>query len=203
MISHHRLGETERRPSAGALPGRHLPLRHDLPGLPHAHATRQAGRGLRLREAAAPSHLAQPGLYGPAAAVRDGRAVQGMSLLLWWRKRGTLDIFATLALWALSDLRDVTNWNISGVSPANGSSQAAWTLHSENLRLCAWWELGACSSSHFDLRLWYFARAVSLPKLFLLCSNHCDFFIFTIRQPHCINTIQLLHHFLSCCWRLT
>lgn len=82
VISHHRLGETERRPGAGALPGRHLPLRHHLPGLPHAHAPRQAGRGLRLREAAAPSHLAQPGLHGPAAAVRDGRAVQGMRLRL-------------------------------------------------------------------------------------------------------------------------
>lgn len=134
VIPHHRLSETERRPGAGALPGRHLPLRHHLPGLPNAHATRQAGRGLRLREAAAPSHLAQPGLHGPAAAVRDGRVVQGMRLRLRWRKRGTLGYLcypAQCCPWTLSNLRDVTNWNIPGVSPANGSSQrepAFWKL---------------------------------------------------------------------------
>lgn len=83
MISLHRLSETERRPGAGALPGGHLPLCHNLPGLPHAHEARQAGRGLRLREAAAPSHLAQPGLHGPAATIRDRRAVQRMRPWLW------------------------------------------------------------------------------------------------------------------------
>lgn len=89
VISLHRLGEAQRRPGAGALPGGHLALRHHLPGLPHAHATRQAGRGLRLRQAAAPSHLAQPGLHGPAAAVRDGRAVPGMMMRM--TEKGTVD----------------------------------------------------------------------------------------------------------------
>lgn len=81
-----RHGEAERRQGAGALPGWDLPFRHHLPGLSHAHAARQTGRGLRLREAAAPSHLAQPGLHGAAAAVRDRRAVQGLKLRVQNRK---------------------------------------------------------------------------------------------------------------------
>ena len=76
--SAYRLSEAEGRSGAGALPGRYLPLRHHLSGLPHAHAARQARWGLRLCEAAASRHLPQPGLHGAAAAVWDRRSLSGM-----------------------------------------------------------------------------------------------------------------------------
>lgn len=76
--SAYRLSEAEGRSGAGALPGRYLPLRHHLSGLPHAHAARQARWGLRLCETAPSRHLPQPGLHGAAAAVWDRRSVSGM-----------------------------------------------------------------------------------------------------------------------------
>ncbi|XP_032033505.1 dual specificity protein phosphatase 2 isoform X1 [Hylobates moloch] len=41
-----RLGEEQRRPGAGALPGGHLALCHHLSGIPHAESPCAAGRGL-------------------------------------------------------------------------------------------------------------------------------------------------------------
>ena len=74
----HRLSEAEWRPGAGALSGRNLPLSHYLSSLPHAHAACSVGRGLRLCEAAASSHLPQSGFYGTAAAVWDWHSLSGM-----------------------------------------------------------------------------------------------------------------------------
>ncbi|XP_054629442.1 dual specificity protein phosphatase 2 isoform X2 [Dunckerocampus dactyliophorus] len=65
----YRFSEAERGSGARALPSRYLSLGHHLSGLPHARPAGSAGRGLRLREAAASRHLAQPGLHGTVAAV--------------------------------------------------------------------------------------------------------------------------------------
>uniref|UniRef100_A0A8B9QV44 Dual specificity phosphatase 4 n=1 Tax=Anas platyrhynchos TaxID=8839 RepID=A0A8B9QV44_ANAPL len=73
-----RLGEGVLRPGPRPLPGWHLPLGHHLPGLPDDEEARQAGGGLRIRQAAPQHHLPQLQLHGAAAAVR----VSGLGHLL-------------------------------------------------------------------------------------------------------------------------
>lgn len=198
----HRLGEAERRPGAGALPGGDLPLRHHLPGLSHAHAARQAGRGLRLREAAAPSHLAQPGLHGAAAAVRDRRAVQGVKL----RGQNRKEALAATSLPRLfvaehfSGLHDSSAHYLLWVKPiwcvTCAQHFATWTVKKQKTTAqCSRSEanhLTFCTRGEscllcffcicFDLRVWSLARAVSVSISCLLSSNHCDIFL---QQQHC------------------
>lgn len=152
MVFLHRLGEAERRPGAGALPGRYLPLRHHLPGLPHAHQTRQAGWSLWLCEAAAPSHLAQPGLHGPAAAVWDRRAVLRVKLeelSMSWLLCTMLSLNFESELWG--------TWLTE--------TYQIFLLQMEEL---SWGEIGFCASwcsgSQHDSCLWYFTRACFLLK---------------------------------------
>lgn len=66
----YRFGKRLERTRPRALPGGHLAFGHYLPGIPDEEEAGAAGRGLRVRPAAAQHHLAQLQLYGAAAAVR-------------------------------------------------------------------------------------------------------------------------------------